>query len=174
MASQITSLTTVYSIFSSGADQRKHQSFASLAFVRGIHKWPVNSPHKGPVTRKMFPFDDVIMCWSTLRISHLKVYFVKQLSQRFSQTCSGRYVLRFSLVVLQQNNLQVLVGKTPLKVNDIQLKPCTQCLHKMDWNRPRTFNWQRTYPFIQFFWETLLCQHSVWLNDFWSKYVTVF
>ena len=29
--------------------------------MRGIHRWPVNSPHKGPVTRKMFPFDDVIM-----------------------------------------------------------------------------------------------------------------
>ena len=34
------------------------------SFVRGIHRWPVNSPHKGPVTRKMFPFDDVIMCQS--------------------------------------------------------------------------------------------------------------
>ena len=34
-----------------------------MAFVRGIHRWPVNSPHKGPVTRKMFPFDDVIMDW---------------------------------------------------------------------------------------------------------------
>ena len=43
------------------ADQRKHQSSASLAFVRGIHLWPVNSPHKGPVTGKMFPFDVVIM-----------------------------------------------------------------------------------------------------------------
>ena len=43
------------------ADQRKHQSSASLAFVRGIHRRPVNSPHKGPVTRKTFPFDDVIM-----------------------------------------------------------------------------------------------------------------
>ena len=43
------------------ADQRKHQSSASLASVRGIHRRPVNSPHKGPVTRKMFPFDDVIM-----------------------------------------------------------------------------------------------------------------
>ena len=43
------------------ADQRKHQSSASLAFVRGIHRWPVNSPHKWPVTRKMFPFDDVIV-----------------------------------------------------------------------------------------------------------------
>ena len=61
IASQITSLTIVYSAVYSGADQRKHQSFASLAFVRGIHRGPGNSPHKWPVTRKMFPFDDVIM-----------------------------------------------------------------------------------------------------------------
>ena len=60
-ASQITSLTIVYSIVYSGTDQRKHQSSASLAFVRGIHRRPVNSPHKWPVTRKMFLFDDVIM-----------------------------------------------------------------------------------------------------------------
>ena len=61
MASQITSLTIVYSTVYSGADQRKHQSSASLAFVQGIQRGPVNSPNKGPVTRKMFPFDDVIM-----------------------------------------------------------------------------------------------------------------
>ena len=61
IASQTTSLTVVYSIVYSGVDQRKHQSSASLAFVRGIHRRPVNSPHKGPVTRKIFPFDDVIM-----------------------------------------------------------------------------------------------------------------
>ena len=60
-ASQIASLTMVYSSVYSGADQRKHQSSASQAFVWGIHRWPVNSPHKWPVTRKMFPFDDVIM-----------------------------------------------------------------------------------------------------------------
>ena len=61
MASQITSLMIVYSIVYSGTDQRKHQSSASLAFVRGIHRWLVNSPHKGPVMWKMFPFDDVVM-----------------------------------------------------------------------------------------------------------------
>ena len=61
IASQITSLTIVYSTVYSGADQSKHQSSASLAFVWGIHRGPVNSPHKWPVTRKMFPFDDVIM-----------------------------------------------------------------------------------------------------------------
>ena len=63
MTSQITSLTIVYSTFYSGADQRKYQSSASQAFVRGIHWWPVNSPHKWPVTWKMFPFDDIIMYW---------------------------------------------------------------------------------------------------------------
>ena len=61
IASQITSLTIVYSTVYSGTDERKHQCPASLAFVRGIHRWPVNSAHKGPVMRKMFQFDDVIM-----------------------------------------------------------------------------------------------------------------
>ena len=61
IASQITSLVVVYSIVYSGADQRKHQSSTSLAFVRGNHRGPVNSPHKWPVTRKIFPFDDIIM-----------------------------------------------------------------------------------------------------------------
>ena len=61
MTSQITSLTIVYWSVYSGADQRKHQSSASLAFVRGIHRWPVNLSRKGPVTWEIFPIDDVIM-----------------------------------------------------------------------------------------------------------------
>ena len=61
IASQITNLPIVYSTVYSDADQRKHQSSASLAFVRGIHRGPVNFPYKWPVTRKLFPFDDVIM-----------------------------------------------------------------------------------------------------------------
>ena len=72
IASQITSLTIVYSAVYSGADQSKHQSSASLAFVWGIHRPPVNSPHKWPVTRKMFPFDDVIMYTAVLLSSLLK------------------------------------------------------------------------------------------------------
>ena len=55
LASQIISLTIVYSTFYSDEDQRKHRSSASLAFVRGIHR---------AVTRKMFPFDDFIMIWT--------------------------------------------------------------------------------------------------------------
>ena len=66
IASHITSLTIVYSTVYPGAVQSKHQSSASLAHVWGIHRGPVNYPHKWPVTRKMFPFDDVIMFHSLL------------------------------------------------------------------------------------------------------------
>ena len=62
MASQITSVLIVYSTICSNADQRKHQSSASLAFVRRIHRWLVNSPHKGPVTWKIFCVYIFITC----------------------------------------------------------------------------------------------------------------
>ena len=66
MASQITSLTIVYSTVYSDADQRKHQSSASLAFVReiAVDQWTASY---APVTRKMFPFHDVIMMWDIPR-----------------------------------------------------------------------------------------------------------
>ena len=71
MASQITGVSNVCSAVGSGAaDQRKHQSSASLAFVRGIHRSSANSPHKRPVTRKMVPFDDVIM-----HMRHANIYY---------------------------------------------------------------------------------------------------
>ena len=90
MASQITSLAIVYSTFYSGADQRNNQSCGSLAFVRGIHRGPVNSPHKWPVTRKMFPFDDVIMIgngWCMLWISHLRLTMYDLTPRTFSLVC---------------------------------------------------------------------------------------
>ena len=61
MASQITSLTVVYSTVYSDTNQRTYQTSASLNLVREIHQSPVNSPHKGPVARNTFSFDDVIM-----------------------------------------------------------------------------------------------------------------
>ena len=61
MASQITSLTIVYSTVHSGADQRKHQSSASLAFY--AENSPVTSefPAQMASNAETFPFDDVIM-----------------------------------------------------------------------------------------------------------------
>ena len=74
IASQITSLTIVYSIVYSCADQRKNKCFASLTFVRS----PVISPHKGPVTRKMFPFYDVIISLNRRVCSILSRLFLFQ------------------------------------------------------------------------------------------------
>ena len=87
MASQITSLTIVYSTVHSGADPRKHQSSASLAFVRGIHRWPVNSPHKGPATRRMFPFDDVIILWSVTNLCRRYRHNGNQRPRRYVHNC---------------------------------------------------------------------------------------
>ena len=73
ITSQITILMLVYSTVYSDPDQRKHQRSASLAFARGIHRSPVNSPHKWPVTWIMFSFDDVIMMgihWSPIDSFH--------------------------------------------------------------------------------------------------------
>ena len=72
MAFQITVVSIICSTVRSGADQGNHQRSASLAFVRGIHQWPVDSPHKKTVTWKMFPFDDVIMRRSSTHGFHLK------------------------------------------------------------------------------------------------------
>ena len=59
IVSQITSVSIVCSTVCE--TQRKHQSSAQLAFVMGIHRWPVDSPDKWPVMRKMCPFYNVIM-----------------------------------------------------------------------------------------------------------------
>ena len=72
----------------SGADQRKHQSSASLAVVRGIHQWLVNSPHKWPVTRKMFPFDGVIK-WCRASSGNYVVYTVKNVFIHVSLESNG-------------------------------------------------------------------------------------
>ena len=85
VASQITSITITYSTVHSGTNHRKQQSSTSLAFVRGFHRWPVNFPHKWPVTRKMFPFDDVIL--------HL----------------CGRMYMDFSFLCDKRNNKVVLI-----------------------------------------------------------------
>ena len=61
-ASQITSALIACLNVCSGADLRQHQSSASLTFLRGIHRWLMNFPHKLSVTWKTFLFDDAIMC----------------------------------------------------------------------------------------------------------------
>ena len=95
IASQITSLTIVYSTVYSDADKKKHQSSASLAFVRGIHRGPVNSPHKWPVTRKMF-FDDVtmiVMIWAILAWYMERSIDLAKRMMRQHSNCNKWYLL---------------------------------------------------------------------------------
>ena len=80
IASQISSLTTVYSTVYSDTDQSTHQSSASLNFVRGIHRGPVNSPDKWPVTRKMFPFDDVMMFMAVFSLKPYNSWYGRPIS----------------------------------------------------------------------------------------------
>ena len=81
-------VSIVYSTVCSNADQWKHQSSTSLAFVRGIHRWPVNSPHKWPVTRKMFPFDDVLWLPSTRGVTMMDVSKVERHRQSWFKPMS--------------------------------------------------------------------------------------
>ena len=84
----VSNLMVVYWSLYTGADQRKHQSSASLAFVRGIHWWPVNSPHKGRVTRKMFPFDHVIMSAKEVVHVHCHIYCIQFLLGSMQRTAT--------------------------------------------------------------------------------------
>ena len=108
IATQITSLTVVYSTVYSDADQGKHQSSASLAFVWGIHRGPVNSPHKWPVTRKMFPFDDVIMLVCSLPFAnHNQRYPFQKFQKALFTILHNRSVIS-SYVFIKPVSLNVL------------------------------------------------------------------
>ena len=137
MASQITSLTIVYSTVYSGADQRKHQSSASLAFVWGIHRRPVNSPHKGPaVTRKMFPFDDVIMIQTFTNMQSPKIVSLSMLLE---------------CIVWDPNHDDVIKWK-----HFPRYWPFVRRIHRSPVNSPHKGQWRRTLMF------SLIC---VWIND---------
>ena len=109
MAFQITSFTIVYPTVYSGTDhQTKNQSSASLAFVRGIHRWPVNSPHKGPVTRKMFPLDDGIMEYGRT-LEELEVLPQQSKAQQNRCIFHGTYPIPRDLVRLDRSMWHITV-----------------------------------------------------------------
>ena len=98
------------------ADQRKHQSSASLAFVRAIHRGPVNSLHKWPVTRKMFPFDDVIMfCYWRVRLFAVITPF------RCETHCSANTIMTVDILTLFARFCLMNVMQYALCVNVICL-----------------------------------------------------
>ena len=126
MASQITSLTMVYSTMYSGADQREHQSSASLAFVRGIHRWPVNSPHKWPVPRKIWWRHHAILISIALIKTAIRGLCNDKLSFGPSKYCillfSMRWSQRLLPMLLQKNAMTstIFVGSWWLKLQYIR------------------------------------------------------
>ena len=97
----------VCSTICSGADQSKHQSSASLAFVRGIHWWPMDSPHKGPVMQKMFPFDDAMWrMWNKNQISNSQM---NPISQPNRQTIGCLTLKKMDCVIGLHNIWQLYV-----------------------------------------------------------------
>ena len=126
MASQITSRTIVYSTVWS----LKHQSSGSLAFVRGIHRWPVNSPHKGPVTRKMFPFDDVMITQG------FHLHFSSHSCPHPSSTCGHHFVFRWvsnvythAHNIINTNNFAIWYFSEKAVLHKLGEIPMCQCIN---------------------------------------------
>ena len=108
IASQITSITIVYSTVYSDADQRKHKTSASPTFVWGIHRGPVNSPHKWPVTRKIFHL--LASSWS----NHAQnIYQIKRAVGYHTLSSAGqRKILGTPVNVMAYDSLYDMVKST--------------------------------------------------------------
>ena len=89
---------------------KKHQSSASLACVRGIHRWPVTSPHKGPVTQKMFPFDDVTMRQIDARKSATATQIIPshRVTMVSHELYHAAYILHYNQLAGQDNVMVVI------------------------------------------------------------------
>ena len=118
IASQITSLSIVYLMVYSGTDQRKHQSSALLAFVWGIHRWPVNSPHKWPVTRKCFHL--MTSSWATIlsRGDELTAVSLAQCRHDQAWSIADHYTTR-NTIQCDLNKIQTFF----LKISYLKMSP---------------------------------------------------
>ena len=161
VASQITSLTIVYSTVCSGADQRKHQSSASLAFVWGIHRWPVNSPHKWPVTRTMFPFDYVII---------LREIYLKMCSAKCRPFCLGP-----NMFTHWGRGKMAAISQTIFRYAFSWMKTCELRL-RFHWNLFLRF---KLTIFQHWFWQWLCYDQATihylnqWLLVYWRIYTSI-
>ena len=145
IASQITSLTIVYSRVYSGADQRKHQSSTSLAFVRGIHRWPVNSTSEFP-SQMASIMENVsiwwcswvsyrmsigVFCWKnekcyykTALYLNSSVFGYEQLPQCYFKVTSCQHLLKVNFFIhnwincYNKANLRDLVAATSLVISN--------------------------------------------------------
>ena len=169
MMSQITSLTIVYSTVYSGADQRKQQRSASVAFARGFHRWPVNSPHKGPVMRKTFPFDDFIMfdpyIWE--RVVSLSNNWVPQ-----PPTPTPTALVPVKFPEMQRGKLQVSPKHKETQAMGIYLGIYRIALFWILNNYGR-YIWLNVFVFV-FVFESMYLYLYLYLNQSWRKYLYLY
>ena len=156
IASQITSFTIVYSTVYTDADQRKHQRSASLTFVRVIHRGPVNSPQKWPITRKMFPFDDVIILWTGSCEQFL--YFLYRISWILYVWFIGQY---FPLSLRRCSVSPMFRGTSEVKwfwntrVNEQRQRSRQRQWNHSTWNITTTTDNTTKCELCAYFWEAL-------------------
>ena len=139
IASQITSHAIVDSAVYSGAHQRKYQCSASLAFVRGIQRGPVNSPHKWPLTRKMFP----LMTSSCIRWSMWLTEMIYLMCERYE-------------VELQEMTFIITIHDDVIKWKHFpRYWPFVPGIHRSPVNSPHKGQWRGALMF------SLIC---TWIN----------
>ena len=169
MASQITGVLVVYSIVYSCADQRKHQSYASQAFVRGIHRWPVNSPHKGAVTWKMFPLDDAILRCNDM---YFKVYKHERLLLTQCGLMPANGNLSLGINATKTNVCDILFAITISPYNNRSFK---RVACKISPRRSRMCDWNSRHQFVwsHMIWGTMLLgpgRHAILLQSWFVQY----
>ena len=169
MASQITSVSIVCWTVCSGTDQRKHQSSASLAFVGGIHRWPVNSLHKGPITWKLFPFDDVIMLMALCEVNPLVISELPL--QRASNAENLFDTLLLSWISCWTNNQVhgywlVILDTMTLTWPHCNISVIFQTLCEKVW-----YKWKESIPLMNRGWNIEFNSDKFVLHPFWYESV---
>ena len=129
IASQITSLTIVYSTGYSGADQRKHQSSASLAFAWGIHRDRWIPRTKGQLRGKCFHL--MTSSWRTSKTPNradiiTKTYRVLSVNRRLEQC--GNAVIQRSGILAPDNSIYALIYENGLN-------SATEFLYDFSWKK---------------------------------------
>ena len=160
--------------------QRKHLSPRYQPFVRGIHRWSVDSPHKGPVTRKAFPLRDVMKkpskCASGYRPHHAEFLLIYtdrlmsswRLQMPCRQTCARQWATTMLTGCWPWWHMSRIVHLLLCITHDEVIKwkhfprywPFVRRIHRSPVNSPNKGQWRRALMF------SLICARiNAWVNN---------
>ena len=140
-------------LFSSlcGPTSTKHQSPHCWPFVRGIHRSPMKSPHKEPVTRKMHPFHDFIM-------SHT---FSIRILRLLRMVCDAEG--HWNITPIKQSFASLFIVAFPVYVLFSQLYKCPKCKLWYEENFFLTTDWCVKNCGLSF----VPCSTLLWYWQYW-------